>query len=305
MTQLREYQQRAINELYAWFEAGNQGNPCIVMPTGSGKSHVVAALCKDALQTWPETQILMLTHVNYRTGAMHNMQAVTTQAHAQGILTVWDLAHSAGAVPVDLNGSGADFAVGCGYKYLNGGPGAPAFVYVAERHLAGLRQPIAGWHGHARPFEFTHEYEAHPGIDRMLVGTASQLGLIALEEALTAFDGVDLQQLRAKGMALGDLFITLVDQQLGAYGFGLASPREGAQRGSQVALTHENGYAIMQALIACGVVGDFRAPNTLRFGFAALYVRYVDIWDAVAVLRDVMHTRSWDRPEFTARKAVT
>lgn len=256
-------------------------------------------------QAGDQLAVVTLTEVNFKTGRLYDMARITAAAQRVGGLVAWDLAHSAGTLPVQLNACGVDFAVGCGYKYLNGGPGAPAFVFVAERHLAGLRQPIAGWHGHARPFEFTHEYEAHPGIDRMLVGTASQLGLIALEEALTAFDGVDLQQLRAKGMALGDLFIALVDQQLGAYGFGLASPRAGAQRGSQVALTHENGYAIMQAVIARGVVGDFRAPNILRFGFAALYVRYVDIWDAVAVLQDVMHTRSWDRPEFTARKAVT
>jgi kynureninase len=188
---------------------------------------------------------------------------------------------------------------------LNGGPGAPAFVFVAQRHLAGLRQPLVGWHGHARPFEFTHEYEPHPGIDRMLTGTASQLGLIALEEALTAFAGVDLQQLRAKGSALGDAFIALVDQECAGHGFGLASPRAAAERGSQVSLTHEHGYAIMQAVISRGVIGDFRAPNILRFGFAGLYVRYVDIWDAVAVLKEAMLTRAWDRPQFMARKAVT
>jgi kynureninase len=206
---------------------------------------------------------------------------------------------------VQLNACDVDFAVGCGYKYLNGGPGAPAFVFVAERHLGAVQLPIAGWHGHAQPFAFTQDYQPHAGIDRMLVGTASQLGLIALEEALTAFDGVDLPQLRAKGMALGDSFIALVDQELAGHGFGLASPREAAQRGSQVALTHAQGYAIMQALIARGVIGDFRAPDILRFGFAALYVRYADLWDAVAVLKDIMVTGAWNRPEFIARKAVT
>ncbi len=256
-------------------------------------------------QAGDQLAVVTLTEVNYKTGRLYDMARITAAAHRAGGLVAWDLAHSAGTLPVQLNACDADFAVGCGYKYLNGGPGAPAFVFVAERHLAGLRQPIAGWHGHARPFEFTPDYEAHPGIDRMLVGTASQLGLIALEEALTAFDGVDMQQLRAKGIALGDLFIALVDQELGGHGFGLASPRDGAVRGSQVALTHENGYAIMQALIARGVIGDFRAPNILRFGFAALYVRHVDIWDAVAVLRDVMQTRAWDSPAFMARKAVT
>jgi kynureninase len=249
--------------------------------------------------------VVTLTEVNYKTGRLYDMASITAAAHRAGGLAAWDLAHSAGTLPVQLNACKADFAVGCGYKYLNGGPGAPAFVFVAERHLGTLRQPIHGWHGHARPFEFTAGYEPHPGIDRLLVGTASQLGLIALEEALTAFDGVDLQQLRRKGMELGDVFIQLVDQELAGLGFGLASPRDAAQRGSQVSLTHEHGYAIMQALISRGVIGDFRAPDILRFGFAGLYIRYADIWDAVAVLKDVMHIRAWDSPAFKSRKAVT
>lgn len=248
---------------------------------------------------------VVLTEVNYKTGRLHDMRAITAAAHAQGALAVWDLAHSAGTLPVRLNDCGADFAVGCGYKYLNGGPGAPAFVYVAARHQDAVRQPIAGWHGHAQPFAFTGEFTPHAGIDRMLVGTAPQLSLIALEEALGVFDGVDLAQLRRKGSALGDDFIALVDQALGGFGFGLASPRDAARRGSQVSLTHPDGYAIVQALIARGVIGDFRAPDILRFGFAGLYVRHVDVWDAVATLKDVMTTRAWDRPEFTARKAVT
>ena len=249
------------------------------------------------------TAIVSLTHVNYKTGRVYDMAGITQRAHEMGALVVWDLCHTAGAMPCDLNGCDADFAVGCGYKYLNGGPGAPAFVFVAQRHQDAVRQPITGWHGHARPFEFTHAYEAGAGIDRMLVGTASQLGLISLEAALEAFDGVELAALRRKSQALTGLFIQLADQVLS--GFGLASPRDAAQRGSQVSLTHAQGYAIMQALIERGVIGDFRAPDILRFGFAALYVRYVDLWDAVAVLQDVMHTRAWDRPEFTARKAVT
>jgi kynureninase len=249
--------------------------------------------------------VVTLTHVNYKTGRLHDMARITAAAQRAGGLACWDLAHSAGTLPVQLDACGADFAVGCGYKYLNGGPGAPAFVYVARRHLAALDQPIAGWHGHARPFDFTHDYEPHAGIDRMLAGTAPQLAMIALEEALAVFDGVDLQQLRRKGSDLGDTFIALVDQQLAGHGFGLASPREAARRGSQVSLTHPDGYAIMQALIARGVIGDFRAPDILRFGFAGLYVRHVDVWDAVAALREVMDTRAWDRPEFTARKAVT
>ena len=249
--------------------------------------------------------VVTLTQVNYKTGRLHDMARITAAAHRVGGLACWDLAHSAGTLPVRLNDCDADFAVGCGYKYLNGGPGAPAFVFVAQRHLAALDQPIAGWHGHARPFDFAHDYVAHAGIERMLVGTAPQLAMIALEEALTVFDGVDLQQLRRKGSELGDAFIALVDQELAGRGFGLASPRDAEQRGSQVSLTHPHGYAIMQALIARGVIGDFRAPDILRFGFAGLYVRHVDVWDAVAALKAVMDTREWDQPAFTMRKAVT
>jgi kynureninase len=249
--------------------------------------------------------LVQLTQVNYRSGFLHNMTGITREAHAQGGLAVWDLCHSAGAMPVDLNGCGADFAVGCGYKYLNGGPGAPAYVFVAERHLAELRQPIQGWHGHAAPFGFQQEYRAHPGIGRMLAGTAPQLSLIALEEALAVFEGVDLQAVRRKGVSLCELFIQLAETELAGHGFGLASPRDAARRGSQVSLTHPHGYAIVQALIARGVIGDFRAPDILRFGFAPLYVRHVDVWDAVSVLKELMRARAWDRPEFRDLKAVT
>lgn len=249
--------------------------------------------------------LVHLTHVNYKTGLVHDMDAITRAAHAAGGLAIWDLAHSAGTMQVDLNRAKADFAVGCGYKYLNGGPGAPAFVFAAKRHHAQIYQPIAGWHGHAQPFAFGHDYQPDPGIARMLVGTAPQLGVIALETALSVFDGVDMGQLRAKGRALGDLFIRLVDQELAGHGFGLASPRDGARRGSQVSLTHAEGYAIMQAVIARGAVGDFRAPDILRFGFAGLYVTYADIWDAIAILREVMDKRAWDRAEYKAVKAVT
>ena len=247
--------------------------------------------------------VLSLTHVNYRSGQVHDMAAITRRAHEVGALVIWDLAHTAGAMPCDLNGCEADFAVGCGYKYLNGGPGAPAFAFVASRHQAALRQPLTGWHGHARPFEFVQHYQPAPGIDRLLVGTASQLGLVALEAALTAFDGVDLQALRRKSLSLSQYFIDLVDQELD--GFGLATPRLAALRGSQVSLTHPEGYAIMQALIARGVIGDFRAPDILRFGFAALYVSHHDVWLAVAALKDIVATQAWRRPEFQQRKAVT
>jgi len=249
--------------------------------------------------------VLTLTHVNYKSGQAYDMAAITRRAHEVGALVIWDLAHTAGAMPCELNACEADFAVGCGYKYLNGGPGAPSFAFVATRHQDALRQPITGWHGHATPFAFGQTYTPAPGIARMLVGTAPQLGLISLEAALSAFDGVDLQQLRAKSLSLTSLFITLVDQQLSGHGFGLATPREPALRGSQVSLTHEQGYAIVQALIARGVIGDFRAPDILRFGFAALYLSHADVWDAVATLKDVMDQRSWATPEFMAKKAVT
>ncbi len=252
-----------------------------------------------------EVAVLSLTHVNYRSGRIYDMAAITRRAHEVGALVLWDLAHTAGAMPCELNACDADFAVGCGYKYLNGGPGAPAFAFVATRHHATLQQPLTGWHGHARPFEFTPAFEPAAGMDRMLVGTAPQLGLIALEAALTAFDGVDLHALRAKSVALTEAFIGLVEHELPGAGFGLASPRESTLRGSQVALTHTHGYAIMQALIARGVIGDFRAPDILRFGFAPLYVRFIDVWNAVAQLKDIMHSQAWLRPEFMQRKAVT
>jgi len=259
---------------------------------------VLAALNEDVA-------VVTLTHVNYKSGKVYDMAAITKRAHEVGALVVWDLAHTAGAMPCALNACNADFALGCGYKYLNGGPGAPAFVFVAKRHQDGLRQPLTGWHGHAKPFEFSQSYVPAPGIDRMLVGTAPQLGLIALEAALTAFDGVDMQALRRKSQSLTSLFIALVDQELAGHGFGLATPREPNARGSQVSLTHKEGYAIVQALIARGVIGDFRSPDILRFGFAALYLSHAEVWDAVATLQDVMTSAAWSAAEFMARKAVT
>lgn len=249
--------------------------------------------------------IVSLTHVNYKTGKRYDMEAVTRRAHEVGALVVWDLCHTAGAMPVYLNQCEADFAVGCGYKYLNGGPGAPAFVFVATRHLAQVRQPLSGWHGHAQPFAFTHEYAPHAGIDRMLTGTAPQLGLISLESALDAFDGVDMEALRDKSVSLGDVFIALAEQELAGLGFTLATPRDAAQRGSQVSLRHAEGYAIMQALIARNIIGDFRAPDILRFGFAALYVRHVDIWDTIAALKDIVTSGAWNTDAFRTRKSVT
>jgi len=253
-----------------------------------------------------DVALVMLTHVNFRSGRMHDMQAVTRAVQASGALMLWDLSHSAGAVPVDLDGCNADFAVGCGYKYLNGGPGAPAFLYVAARHRERVSQPLAGWMGHESPFVFDINYAPAAGVSRYLCGTPPVLGMLMLETALeSCWDGVDMAQVREKSLRLGDLFIELVEKRCAGHGFTLASPRKQALRGSQVSFAHPDGYAIMQALIKADVVGDFRAPDLLRFGFTPLYTRYVDIWDAVDRLTAIMQQRSWDKPEFHQRAAVT
>jgi kynureninase len=254
--------------------------------------------------------VVMLTHVNYRTGAMHDMHAVTKRAHEAGALVVWDLAHSAGAVPVDLRGADADFAIGCGYKYLNGGPGAPAFVWVHPRHADRFRQPLAGWWGHAAPFAFDPQYRPAPGIARYLCGTQSVLGLAALECGLATLEASQaaggMGALREKSLALTDLFIALVQERCSGHGLQLVTPREHAQRGSQVCLSIPSGaYEMVQALIARGVIGDFRAPDILRFGFTPLYLRYADVWDAVEHLKQVLETGQWRKPEFAQRNAVT
>jgi kynureninase len=251
------------------------------------------------------TALLMLTHVDYRTGRMHDMARLTRAAHEAGALALWDLAHSAGAVPVDLNAAGADLAVGCGYKYLNGGPGAPAFLHVAERWHEQARQPITGWFSHDRPFAFEREYQPAPGVARFLAGTPPILSLTALEAGVDLLLQVDQRALRQKAMALTDTFIRLVDERCAGSGLSIASPRAAAERGAQVALRHPEGYPIVQALIARGVIGDFRAPDLLRFGFAPLYVRFVDVWDAVDALCAVMTEGSWDQPAFKRRAAVT
>ncbi len=254
--------------------------------------------------------VLMLTHVNFRTGAMHDMAALTARAHEAGALVVWDLAHSAGAVPVDLNGCAADFAVGCGYKYLNGGPGAPAFVFAAERHLQALAQwpfaqPLSGWIGHRAPFDFAPDYAPAAGIGRFAVGTPSILALTALDAGVDTVLAAGIDALRVKSQALTECFVGLLQARCAGLGWTLVTPREPARRGSQVCLSHPHAWPVMQALVARGVVGDFRSPDILRFGFAPLYVRYADVWDAVEALRDVLATRAWDRPEFRRAKAVT
>ncbi|MDX6748848.1 kynureninase [Geminicoccaceae bacterium 1502E] len=249
--------------------------------------------------------VLMLTHVDYRTGRMHDMAGLTAAAHAAGALALWDLAHSAGAVPLDLAGCSADLAVGCGYKYLNGGPGAPAFLFVAERHQEVARQPLAGWMGHARPFAFDWHYEPAPGIDRFLAGTPPILSLAALAKGVALMAEADMAALRRKSLAMGELLIALFEERLAGHGFELASPREAERRGSQVSLAHEHGYPVMQALIARSVIGDFRAPDLLRFGFAPLYNRHMDVWRAVETLEAVMREESWKDPRFAERAAVT
>ena len=254
--------------------------------------------------------VLMLTQVNYRTGRVHDMSVMTSAAHQAGALTVWDLAHSAGALPVDLTGSNADFAVGCGYKYLNGGPGAPAFVWAHPRHADRFWQPLAGWLGHAAPFDFTADYRPAPGINRYICGTPPIISLAVLECGLDSVLAAEslggMQAIRAKSLALGALFIQLVEARCSGHGFTLASPRESAQRGSQVSFARQtDGYAVMQALIARGVIGDFRAPDILRFGFTPLYVRFVDVWDAVEHLVQVMQTSEWKQARFQVRSAVT
>lgn len=247
--------------------------------------------------------LLLLTHAHYKSGELHDMTALTTWAHEVGALALWDLSHSAGALEVDLTGADADLAVGCGYKYLNGGPGAPAFAFVARRHQAEFQSPLTGWMGHAQPFAFSDDYAPGQGMLRTLCGTPSVLGLTALEAALSAFDGVEMSALRAKSRAMGDLFLDLVAER--CPDLGVACPRDSAKRGSQVSLTHPNGYPIVQALIARGVVGDFRAPDVLRFGLAPLYVRYVDVWDAVDHLAQVMAHEEWREPRFNQVAAVT
>ncbi|MFN4155214.1 MAG: kynureninase [Paracoccaceae bacterium] len=250
-----------------------------------------------------EVAVLMLTQVDYRTGRLHDMAALTALAHEKGAVTVWDLAHSAGALPVDLAACGADFAVGCTYKYLNSGPGGPGFIYVAPRHQETTRPALSGWLGHAAPFAFDLSYRPGSGIERMRVGTPAILQMAALEASLDIWDTVDMAALRARSSALCEAFIAGVEAA--CPDLTLASPRKAAQRGSQVSFRHPDGYAIMQALIARGVIGDFRAPDILRFGFTPLYTPDADVQGAVAILSEIMATRAWDRPEFKARAKVT
>lgn len=269
--------------------------------------HVLRLVAPEAIEQAidADTAVVMLTEIDYRSGRRHDMRAITAAAHRAGALALWDLAHSAGAGPVDLAGCDADFAVGCGYKFLNGGPGAPAFLHVAARHQESFVQPLSGWLGHLAPFAFENGYRPAQGIGRYLCGTPPVLSMVALECGLDTILAADLGAIRAKAMALGDLFIALVEQFCAGHGLETACPRDADRRGSQVSFRHPQGYAIVQALIARGVIGDFRAPDILRFGLAPLYLSHRDIWQAVATLRDIMDGRDWDQPRYHRRAAVT
>jgi kynureninase len=247
----------------------------------------------------------MFTQVDYRSGRVLDMAALNARAKNAGTRIVWDLSHSAGALPVHLNRDGTELAVGCGYKYLNGGPGAPAYLFVAGSLQSSIRQPLSGWFGHAAPFAFAPGYAPAPGIEQMLVGTPSVIATAALECGVDVLLDCNLDELRRKSLALTDLFIALIEQECAPFGFELGSPLDHAKRGSQLSFRHPEAYAVMQAIIDRGVIGDFRKPDLLRFGFAPLYVGYEDVWNAVAILREVMQQEAWRERRFQERKAVT
>ena len=238
--------------------------------------------------------VLMLTHVNYRSGYQHDMAALSAHAHAQGALVIWDLAHSAGAVPVDLQGAGADLAVGCTYKYLNGGPGAPAFIWVPRRHQDTFAQPLSGWWGHAAPFAMAPAFAPTAGIGRALCGTQPIVSLALVECGLETFERAGMAAIPTKSLALTDLFIALVEERCARHPLGLVTPRAHAQRGSQVSFTHPHGYAVMAALIERGVIGDYREPQIMRFGFTPLYTSFAEVWDAVEILRQILDEEAYD-----------
>lgn len=262
----------------------------------AGRDRLIDALDQDVA-------VLMLTHAHYKTGELFDIEALTKAAQEAGALVLWDLSHSTGALPVDLNGAGADFAVGCGYKYLCGGPGAPAFAFVAERHHADLKQPLTGWFGHARPFAFSDEYEDAPGIEQLQCGTHSVLGLAALEVGVDLIAEIGVERLYAKSQALSEFFVEVLRD----YGVDLplVSPRISSQRGSHLSFRHPDAYAICQALIARGVIGDFRDPDVLRLGFAPAYLRFADMAEAAWHLAQVLDSGEWRRAEFSARATVT
>jgi kynureninase len=296
------------------------GRPVILTETGNfptdlymaqgltallGRGHVLRVVDDPLGALGPDVAVLLLTHVNYRSGAMHDMAAVTSAARAAGALALWDLSHSVGAVPLQLAEDAVDLAVGCGYKFLNGGPGAPAFLYVAPPLQTGLRLPLTGWLGHAEPFAFDPVYRPAEGVARAVTGTPPILSLAALEVGVDLMLQVPMAELRAKSVRLAELFMALVAQECPDDGFAPLTPADASRRGSQVSFAHPDGYPVMQALIERGVIGDFRAPDVLRFGLAPLYLRYVDVWDAVAVLSEVMRNGTWRDEPFRQRRKVT
>lgn len=276
------------------------------MAVRAGRAVSVKAIDRDTLDEAlnDDVALVMLTHVDFRTGEMLDMAGITQKVHDAGALMLWDLAHSTGAVPVDVTGCDVDFAAGCGYKYLNGGPGAPAYLYVRRRWQGTLENPLPGWLGHARPFDFDLRYEPAEGMQAFVTSSPSMIALAALNGALDVFERVTMDQVRAKSLALTDLFIALVEDRLPGV-FKLVTPREHAKRASQVGLRHPEGYGIVQALIERGVIGDFRAPDICRFGFTPLYVRFVDVYDAVERLVEVMGSGMYREARFTVRNRVT
>lgn len=270
-----------------------------------GRGHALRVVAPEdvAAHITDEVAVTLITEVDYRTGRKHDMADLTARAHAAGALTIWDLAHSAGALPVDLSACGADFAVGCTYKYLNGGPGAPAFIYVAPRHADVARPALSGWLGHEAPFAFDTSYRPGAGIERMRVGTPPVIALAALESAMDIWDMTTMQEVRTASIALSEQFIKGIEAACPM--LTLASPREAARRGSQISFRFADGYAAMQALIARGVIGDFRAPDIMRFGFTPLFIDDSDVAKAITIIADVMTNRLWDRPEYKTRARVT
>jgi kynureninase len=270
-----------------------------------GREHQLRLVAPEAIEAAlsEEIAVLYLTEVDYRTGRRHDMAKLTAKAHALGVMTVWDLAHSAGALPVDLSGVGADFAAGCTYKYLNAGPGAPAFLYVAPRHADRARAALSGWMGHAKPFAFDLGYAPAGGVERMRVGTPPVLAMAALAASLDIWDRVDIVEVRARSLALGDLLIAEVERRCPQ--LKLVTPRAHEQRGSQVSFAFQGGYAAMQALIARGVIGDFRAPDIMRFGLTPLYIGEGEVIKAVEVIEEVISGEVWRRPEYQVVNAVT
>jgi kynureninase len=289
---------------------GQQGN----FPTDLYVAEGVAAMVGLDFTPVPSSEILSaidentavvtLSQVDYRSGAVPDMRAINEVARAAGALTLWDLSHSVGAIEIDLDGTGCDLAVGCGYKYLNGGPGAPAFIYVAERLHDELANPLPGWMGHAKPFAFTDDYRPSAGIQRFLTGTPAVLGMAALAAGIDTFDGIAMADVQAKSRRLSQLFIDEVEARCGDEA-RLASPRDPAARGSHIVFAHPEGYAVVQALIARGVIGDFREPDLMRFGFTPLYTSYAEVVRAAEILGEIIQSREWDQPRFKARAKVT